>query len=296
MEVAEGAVVGDDLEAVRERLEAAARAVAAVLARGDELAHKSGARVVRETRAPRRAPAPLRPPSSRRRAQRGARPRCRARGEGERTAPPRRRWRRRPSRAARRPRRTLPRSRRYSIQRPPRSGRGTRVTKLGMTSSSSSRSISPYARASASGCRGDGGRAARTSGRSRRCPRGKARPRAGGRARGRAPSPAWRGDAPPATPPPLPETSPPPTPRRLRATASTSRRGRPSQSRTRGRNARRGGSGSRSPRAPRRTRCSASTARGTRRAAGRWRIFVRRFDVHSHAMCAPPSCATESSP
>src|SRR4051794_8078146 len=40
LQVTEGAVVGDDLEAVRQRLEAAARTVTAVLARADELAHE----------------------------------------------------------------------------------------------------------------------------------------------------------------------------------------------------------------------------------------------------------------
>jgi hypothetical protein len=40
LQVAEGAVVGDDLEAVAQRLEAAPRTMAAVLARPDELAQK----------------------------------------------------------------------------------------------------------------------------------------------------------------------------------------------------------------------------------------------------------------
>ena len=43
------------------------------------------------------------------------------------------------------------RSRRYSIQRPPRSGRGTRATKLGITCCSSRRIIPPKSRASGSG-------------------------------------------------------------------------------------------------------------------------------------------------
>ena len=42
LEIAEGAVVGDDLEAVAERLEAAAGAVTPVLAGADELAQQRG--------------------------------------------------------------------------------------------------------------------------------------------------------------------------------------------------------------------------------------------------------------
>ena len=43
LQVAKRAVVGDDLEAVRERLEAASRPVAPVLALGDEVADEPGA-------------------------------------------------------------------------------------------------------------------------------------------------------------------------------------------------------------------------------------------------------------
>src|SRR3954470_20160482 len=43
LQVAKRAVVGDDLEAVRERLEAAPRPVAPVLALGDEVADEAGA-------------------------------------------------------------------------------------------------------------------------------------------------------------------------------------------------------------------------------------------------------------
>ena len=48
LEVAERAVVGDDLEPVRQRLEPAARAMAAVLAIADELSHELRALLRRE--------------------------------------------------------------------------------------------------------------------------------------------------------------------------------------------------------------------------------------------------------
>ena len=57
LQIAERAVVGDDLEAVRERLEAAARAVTPVLARADQLAQKRGALGVGERRNRAAAPA-----------------------------------------------------------------------------------------------------------------------------------------------------------------------------------------------------------------------------------------------
>ena len=79
LEVAERAVVGDDLEAVGERLEAAPRPVAAVLARRDELAQERRLLVRGQRRRPRAAPAPRPPPTPRRGAPRAAPARCRAR-------------------------------------------------------------------------------------------------------------------------------------------------------------------------------------------------------------------------
>ena len=140
LQIAERAVVGDDLEAVGERLEAAAGTVATVLPR------RRSARAARRPARPaaRRRPRGARRPrpsrTTRRAARRATPPPCRACAAGAPTAPTPARRSSSPSRAAAASAASR-RSRRNSIQRPPRSSRGTRTTKLGMIfcSSSSSR-------------------------------------------------------------------------------------------------------------------------------------------------------------
>ena len=137
LEVAEGAVVGDDLEAVAQRLPAAAGLVAPVGARAGELGDQLralGAR--RGARRPRAAP-PRPRRSPRTGTRRSGRPRCPRRAAAAPTAAPRPRARRR-ARTARPPaRRARAAARRYSIQAPPRSGMSTRFTKAGITLRSS---------------------------------------------------------------------------------------------------------------------------------------------------------------
>ncbi len=95
LEVAESAVVGDDLEAVTQRLEAAAGTVAAILPRGQQLAQERRPARPPSGRRPRAAPRLPPSPRTRRAAPRAAPPPCRARAAAGPTAPRRPPWRRR---------------------------------------------------------------------------------------------------------------------------------------------------------------------------------------------------------